>query len=162
MDYLRWYRETLGLAVENDTEVVDIRPGEAVVAVDTVREGRTQRRLAQVVVLASGFVGGGRWRVPDFISTSLPPDRYDHTNGPIDFARLRGRRVAVLGHAASAFDNAAVALQNGAASVDLCFRRERMPRINPHLFLETAGTMTHFGGAAGCPQMGSRALFPRR
>jgi hypothetical protein len=69
------------------TEVVDIRPGEGMVAVDTVREGRTQTRLAQVVVLASGFVGGGRWRVPDFISASLPPDRYDHTNGPIDFAR---------------------------------------------------------------------------
>jgi cation diffusion facilitator CzcD-associated flavoprotein CzcO len=159
MDYLRWYRETLGLGVENDTEVVDIRPADGVIAVDTVRHGAIKTRLAQVVVLASGFVGGGRWRVPEFVSASLPPDRYDHTNGPVDFAGLRGRRIAVLGHAASAFDNATVALENGAASVDLCFRRERIPRINPHRFLETAGTMTHFGALPDAVRWGVARYF---
>jgi cation diffusion facilitator CzcD-associated flavoprotein CzcO len=144
MEYLRWYRATLALAVENDTEVIDIRPASGVIAVDAVHDGRGRALLARTVVIASGYDGAGRWRVPQFVTSALPPDRYDHTNGPIDFDRLRGRRLAVLGHAASAFDNANWALDRGAASVDLCFRRERIPRVNPHRFLETAGTMTHF------------------
>jgi cation diffusion facilitator CzcD-associated flavoprotein CzcO len=144
MDYLRWYRETLGLSVENNTEAVNIRSMKGVVAVDLRRGPQEETRLARVVVIASGYDGAGRWQVPDFVAESLPPDRYNHTNGPIDFARLAGLRIAVLGHAASAFDNALVALQSGAASVDLCFRRECMPRINPHRYMETAGTMTHF------------------
>jgi FAD-dependent urate hydroxylase len=144
MEYLRWYRAVLGLAVENDTEVVDIRPANGIIAVDTRHHGRGITHLARTVVIATGYEGAGRWSVPDFVSSALPPERYHHTNGPVDFARLRGGRIAVLGHAASAFDNAHSALEHGAASVDLCFRRARLPRINPHRFLETAGTMTHY------------------
>jgi cation diffusion facilitator CzcD-associated flavoprotein CzcO len=144
MEYLRWYRATLALVVENDTEVVDIRPAKGVIAVDTRHRGRDATHLARTVVIASGYDGAGPWRVPDFISDALPADRYHHTNGPVDFHRLCGRRIAVLGHAASAFDNANIALEHGAAGVDLCFRREKLPRVNPHRFLETAGTMTHY------------------
>ncbi len=144
MDYLRWYRATLALPVENEVEVVDVRPEAGVVAVDILHQGRAETRLARTVVLATGYDGAGRWRVPDFVSESLPPERYHHTNGPIDFARLAGKRIGVLGHAASAFDNAGAALAAGAASVDLCFRRARLPRVNPHRHLETAGMMSHF------------------
>jgi cation diffusion facilitator CzcD-associated flavoprotein CzcO len=144
MEYLRWYRAVLALAVENDTEVVNIRPAHGVIAVDTRHHDRDITHLARTVVIATGYDGGGRWSVPEFVSSALPPECYSHTNGSIDFDRLRGRRLAVLGHAASAFDNANIALDHGAASVDLCFRRARIPRINPHRFLETAGTMTHF------------------
>lgn len=142
--YLRWYRATLDLPVENDTEVLGIFPAHGVIGVRTEGPGGVAVRLARTVVLATGYDGAGQWAVPDFISAALPPDRYDHTNGPVDFARLRGKRVAVLGHGASAFDNANAALEAGAERVDLCFRRDRLPRINPHRFLEAAGTMTHF------------------
>jgi cation diffusion facilitator CzcD-associated flavoprotein CzcO len=142
--YLRWYKATLDLPVENGVEVLDIAPERGVIGVRTIGPHGPETRLARTVVLATGFDGAGRWAVPDFVSAALPPDRYDHTNGPVDFSRLRGRRVAVLGHGASAFDNANTALAAGAARVDLCFRRARIPRINPHRFLETAGTMTHF------------------
>jgi cation diffusion facilitator CzcD-associated flavoprotein CzcO len=142
--YLRWYRAVLGLTVENDTEVVDLSPDGDAIRVRTHGPDGAAERLARCVVLATGYDGAGRWAVPEFIAASLPADRYDHTNGPVDFARLRGRRVAVLGHGASAFDNANAALAAGASRVDLCFRRTRLPRINPHRFLETAGTMTHF------------------
>ncbi|MGA7324487.1 MAG: NAD(P)/FAD-dependent oxidoreductase [Rhodomicrobium sp.] len=144
MDYLRWYRETMGIVIENETEVTDIRPEGDVIAVETRQAGKTAVRLAQAVVLATGYDGAGQWTVPEFVSRSLPESRYSHTNQAIDFEPLRGRRVAILGHAASAFDNANIALQHGAKSVDLCFRRKRLPRINPHRFLETAGTMMHF------------------
>ena len=146
-DYLRWYRATLALSVEGGTHVVDIREADAeesVLAVATEVNARPVLRFARTVVIATGFDGAGAWRVPSLISDHLPRDRYDHTNGPVDFERLRGWRVAVLGHGASAFDNANAALRAGAARVDLCFRRARLPRSNPHRHLETAGTMTHF------------------
>lgn len=144
MEYLRWYRATLDLAVENETEAVNIRPSAGVVAVDLRRHGREETRFARVVVIASGYDGAGHWRVPDFVAAALPAHYYDHTNGPVNFSRFAGRRIAILGHAASAFDNAIMTLRADAARVDLCFRRARMPRINPHRFLETAGTLTHF------------------
>ena len=50
-----------------------------------------------------------------------------HAAQPIDFASLRGKRVAVIGAGASAFDNAATALEAGAAEVHLFCRRARDP-----------------------------------
>src|SRR3546814_12621888 len=61
---------------------------------------------------------------------SLPADRRSHTSDTIDFPALAGRTVAVIGYGASAFDNAAEALEAGAASVVLLARRSEMPRVN--------------------------------
>jgi cation diffusion facilitator CzcD-associated flavoprotein CzcO len=144
MAYLRWYRETLNIAVANETEAVDIRAAQGVIAVETLKGERRELLFAQTVILATGYDGAGQWAVPEFVRSALPASRFDHTNGPIDFERLRGKKIAILGHAASAFDNANIALKNGAKHVDLCFRRQKLPRVNPHRFLETAGTMTHF------------------
>jgi cation diffusion facilitator CzcD-associated flavoprotein CzcO len=141
MAYLRWYRAVLDLPVENDVSVVDIRSGprDGVLAVETSRGVR----FARSVVLATGFEGGGAWRVPPVVA-ALPADRYDHACTPIAFERFRGKRIGILGHGASAFDAAVVALQAGAASVDLCFRRLALPVVNPHRHLETAGMMAHW------------------
>ena len=146
MAYLCWYRATLDLPVENDVTVSDIRPGPrpGLLEVATTRGNR----LARSVVLATGFEGGGEWHVPPVVAASLPPDRYQHACTPIDFGRLRGRRVGILGHGASAFDTAVVTLQAGASSVDLCFRRLALPVINPHRHLETAGMMAHWPALA--------------
>jgi cation diffusion facilitator CzcD-associated flavoprotein CzcO len=48
----------------------------------------------------------------------------------MDYARLAGLRVGVVGAGASAMDSAATALEAGAASVDLLVRRPDLPRIN--------------------------------
>ncbi|WP_375463913.1 FAD/NAD(P)-binding protein [uncultured Methylobacterium sp.] len=142
--YLAWYRAVWDLSVENGTRVEDIRPAGALLAV-TCRSGAGLRtRYARLVVLATGSDGAGGWRVPDVVADGLPASRYDHANGPIDLARLAGRRVGILGHGASAFDAGVAALEAGAASVDLCFRRARLPRVNPHRAIETAGMMTHY------------------
>ncbi|MBT9371201.1 NAD(P)/FAD-dependent oxidoreductase [Rhizobium sp. CSW-27] len=142
--YLDWYASIFGIRIENETKIIDIAPEGQLLALTLECRGRTERRLARAVVLATGFDGAGAWQVPSFIAEALPPHRYDHTNGPVNFDRLKGRRVGVLGHGASAFDNAIQALKAGAASVDLCFRRERLPRTNPHRALETPALMTHF------------------
>src|SRR5262249_26316070 len=48
----------------------------------------------------------------------------------IDFSAMRGKRVAILGANASAFDNSAVALESGAAAVSMFCRRAFLPQVN--------------------------------
>ena len=146
--YLGWYRRVLDLPVHNDTIVRAIVPesggdGELLRLTLDGPHG-TRSRLARKVVLATGIDGGGAWHVPDFIRAAVPPERCAHTSADIDFASLRGRRVGVLGAGASAFDNAATALEAGAASVTLCLRRRELPRINPYRWMENAGFLGHF------------------
>ncbi len=135
-DYLNWYRQVLELPVENNTNVTAIAPKGDLVEVVTA-DGRVFR--GRKVILATGIDGSGRWNVPDFVSKSLPRDRYAHSADDIDFAALKGKRVGVLGNGASAFDNAATALESGAARVDLCLRKPTFPRVNAHKWMEFAG-----------------------
>ena len=48
----------------------------------------------------------------------------------VDFGRFRGRRIAVLGANASAFDNAGTALEAGVATVTMFARRAFLPQVN--------------------------------
>src|SRR5262249_11468580 len=82
---------------------------------------------------------------PRPLLADLPAERYAHSADDIDFGRLAGKRVGVLGGGASAFDNAAAALEAGATRVDLCFRRANMPRVNPLVWMNFAGMLGHFG-----------------
>ena len=143
-DYLDWYAQVFEIRISNGVEVVDIAPDGDFIALTLLEKGKVSRKLARTVVLATGMDGAGGWHVPSFISDHLAPSRYNHTNGPVDFAALNGKRIGILGHGASAFDNAIKALEAGAASVDLCFRRSRLPRTNPHRALENPALMTHF------------------
>ena len=63
------------------------------------------------------------------IADSLP-DLAAHTNDDIDFDALRGKSIAILGGGASAWDNAATALERGAARVDMYVRRPYLPQVN--------------------------------
>ena len=84
---------------------------------------------ARRVVLATGREGQAAPRVPGPLAPFLG-DPVRHSADDIDFAALSGRRVAVVGLAATAFDNAAVALDAGAAEVVLIGRAPALPRLN--------------------------------
>ena len=144
MRYLRWYRGIADLTIRNEVEVVGIAPSGSVLAVSTKTASGSTAVFARRVVIATGHDGGGLWAVPDMVSEGLPPHVYTHSNVPIDFARLTGRRVGILGHGGSAFDAGLAALQAGAASVDLCFRRPRLPVVNPHRWLEWSAFLAHY------------------
>jgi cation diffusion facilitator CzcD-associated flavoprotein CzcO len=145
MDYLRWYRKVLGVPVCNDTSILSIgRAQDGVIPLEAETKGRAVRFYARRIVLATGYDGCGEWRIPAEIAAAVAPERVFHSNSPIDFGPLRGKRIGVLGHGASAFDNAARALSEGATSVDLCFRRPRLPLVNPHRFIEFVGFLKHF------------------
>lgn len=132
-DYLRWYRQVLGLDVRNLQRVVSVRPRSDGVAqldmADDANGGRAYTVLARHVVLATGRDGlGGPW-VPDW-AHQIPRDRWVHSGEVWDGERFRGQRVAVIGGGASAMDVAATALESGAARVDLLVRRADLPRVN--------------------------------
>jgi cation diffusion facilitator CzcD-associated flavoprotein CzcO len=143
--YLVWVRKTIGIDVSNDTEVTDIEPLDGLLVVHTKKGGEAQKLLARKVVLATGIEGSGRWVMPAGIAEALPKDRYAHTSDRIDFASLAGKEVAVIGAGASAFDNAATALESGAAAVELFVRRKQLPTVNPNRWMEFAGFLRHFG-----------------
>jgi cation diffusion facilitator CzcD-associated flavoprotein CzcO len=67
---------------------------------------------------------------PDVVDRGLKPDLAAHAIDDIDFSALRGQSVAILGGGASAWDNAATALERGAARVDMYVRRRYLPQVN--------------------------------
>jgi cation diffusion facilitator CzcD-associated flavoprotein CzcO len=144
--YLLWVRRTVGIHVTNGAEVTDIEPlDDGLLAVHATIGCVTQTLLTRKIVLATGIEGSGRWVVPSEIAEALPGERYAHTSEPIDFPVLAGKTIAVLGAGASAFDNAAVSLENGAAAVELFVRRKQLPTVNPNRWMEFTGFLRHFG-----------------
>jgi len=130
MDYLRWYRRVLALDVRNDHRVLLVQPrADGVVALEMETPDGRQTLLARRVVLATGRDGLGGAYVPPF-AHDLPRQRWAHSSDDMDYARLAGLRVGVIGAGASAMDSAATALEAGAASVDLLVRRTDLPRVN--------------------------------
>ena len=115
-DYLDWYRRVTGARVENEVEVAALEPGSDGVRVRLAGPGGAEKIHARRVVLATGREGQAAPRVPEPLAPFLG-DLVRHSADDIDFAALAGRRVAVVGLAATAFDNAAVALEAGAAEV---------------------------------------------
>ena len=102
-----WVRKIVGIDVSNETEVTDIEPlSDGLLAVHAQIGGASQRFFARQVVLATGIEGCGRWAVPATIAEALPEKYYAHTADQIDFRKLAGKAVAVVGAGASAFDNA--------------------------------------------------------
>lgn len=145
MAYLKWYRDVLDLPVRNETKVNRIVPvGGGEHELHLLTPSGPQTIKARKVVLATGIQGGGEWHTPDFVKEALPKSRYAHTSEDIDYEALKGRRVAILGGGASAFDNAQHALNRGVAKACVFMRREKMPRINPIRFMEKTGVVPRF------------------
>ena len=129
MDYLNWYRKATGARVENAVEVTALAPGAEGVRLRLLGPDGGERFHARRVVLATGREGQAAPRVPVPLAPFLGA-LVHHSSEHIDFAALAGRRVAVIGLAATAFDNAAEALEAGAAHVIVIGRAPALPRLN--------------------------------
>ena len=128
-EYLAWYRRFLGIAVRYRTRLVRIEPTDGYFRLHLEVDGTAKAETARKVILANGVAGNGGAYIPPALSEALPARLYAHTADRIDFARLRGKKVAVVGGAASAFDAAGVALESGALSVDLFARRAALASL---------------------------------
>lgn len=144
IEYLRWFRRMTSTPVANNTTATSVEPGAELVSLEVRDAGGARRMWARHVVLCTGWEGGGSWYIPEHIAAAVPPEAVVQANLPYDVSRLRGLRVGVLGNGASAFDAAAAALDAGACSVDLCFRRAALPQVNPHRCVEYRGFLDHY------------------
>ena len=75
--------------------------------------------------MATGQEATGDWTIPEPLR-HLSAAVLARASDPIDFEALRGKKVVVIGAGATAFDNAATALEAGAAEVHLFCRRSEI------------------------------------
>ncbi|MGH3637431.1 MAG: FAD-dependent oxidoreductase [Mycobacterium sp.] len=128
-DYLSWFRRQVGVEVRHGIQVTDVEPAGAGLRLTLEQAGHRWNEDARKVVLAGGVAGTGGPHVPAVLA-GLPRSLWAHTADAIDFGLLRGKSVAVLGAAASAFDAAATALEAGAADVHVYTRRPEVVVAN--------------------------------
>jgi cation diffusion facilitator CzcD-associated flavoprotein CzcO len=142
-DYLLWVRDTTAVPVRNDTALVDLAPaGELLAATVETTDGARTVVHARKVLLATGQDGMGLWWMPPEIE-SLPRELRAHCADDIDFARLAGKVVAIVGVGASALDNAATALEQGAAEAIVLCRRAQVQVVQPYRWLTFRGFLDH-------------------
>ena len=142
--YLLWVRKVSGVAVANETVLTALVPEGTLLRAELLERGRPRTVYTRKVILATGQDSMGRWGMPASVA-ALPAERRAATADPIDFETLRGKTVAVIGAGASAFDNAAMALEAGAARVMLLCRRFAPQVIQPYRWLTFRGFLRHFG-----------------
>ena len=140
-DYLLGARHR-GLPVDNGVSLVSVDDAGGLLRARLQSARGTETVWARKLVLALGREGSGAPRWPAFPSLRrddpLAAGRVFHSADAIDFAALAGQRVGVLGAGASAFDNAACALEAG-ARVDLFARRPFLPQVNKSKWTAFAG-----------------------
>jgi glycine/D-amino acid oxidase-like deaminating enzyme len=132
MRYLRRYRSIADLTIHNEVGLSASLPrarsgGEY----EEGRLGPDPAVLARRVVIATGHDGGGLWAVPDMVSKGCcahvyAPIQTCQSTCEIDRTAHRHSRSRRL-----AFDADSRRCKPGAASVDLCFRRPRLPVDQP-------------------------------
>jgi FAD-dependent urate hydroxylase len=121
-DYLSWYRRTLAIPVRYGTRLQRIEPIAGGFRLHLDIGGERRIETTRKVILANGVAGNGGAHVIAPLS-ALPASHHAHSAEAIDFSRLAGKTVAVVGSAASAFDAGATALEAGAGAVHLFARR---------------------------------------
>lgn len=129
MDYLNWYREVLMLPVQNEHRLTTIRPFGDYIQLLFDYRGQTISVIARKVVLATGRKGFGSAEQPKFME-GVPTTLFAYTSDSIDPQLFHGKKIGIVGAGASAFDAAAMALENGATSVEMIVRRGTVPNLN--------------------------------
>jgi cation diffusion facilitator CzcD-associated flavoprotein CzcO len=127
-EYLSWYRHFLKISVRYRTRLLRIEPTNGCFRLHLEIDGQPTVETTRKIVLATGFIGNGGPYIPPVLA-NLPSQVMSHTQDNIDFTALRGKAVAVVGAAASAFDAAGVALENGASAVHLFARRSQIASV---------------------------------
>ena len=144
VEYLVWFKRAVGLKIRNGCELLEIAPAsDGLLAATVSHEGATNILYARKIVLATGQEAMGNWSIPEPLR-HLPAKLVARASDPIDFDDLAGRTVAVIGAGATAFDNAATALEAGASEVHLLCRRAKIQVIQPYRWLTFRGFLRHF------------------
>jgi len=144
MDYLAWFRERAGIRVRNETRLMAIEPEGEELSLEVMGPGGESRIRCRKVVLATGIEGAGGLHVPRIVSQNVPRAQWTHSGEMFDVAGLAGKRVGVIGAAASSFDWAVAALEAGAEEVTLLARSAEMPKTEILDWSNFPGFLNHF------------------
>lgn len=132
-DYIDWYGKAVNVAVQHEHRLVDIAPSDQGLGLSFETPQGVVSISARRLVLATGMDGMGGPYVPPAVAANIPPSLRHHTAERIDFSRLAGKRVGVVGAAASAFDAASTALEHGAAELHQFVRAPQLPEASQPL-----------------------------
>ena len=118
LEYARWFQKQKEIApVDVRVRRLDRQNGVFVAELD---DGQTMR--ADNVVLALGFEYFQH--IPEDLARMLPPGRFSHTCDAVDLTEFAGQRVMIVGGRQSAFEWAALLLEEGATDVYLSHRHD--------------------------------------
>ncbi|MET7280810.1 SidA/IucD/PvdA family monooxygenase [Kribbella sp. NPDC005582] len=128
--YVAWFGCTVDVPVRHHTRLVGVSPASDHLVLRLAvsgSDGHVAERVetTRKLVLATGVEGTGGPALPPYFR-ALPAYLAAHTGDRIDFTRLAGRTVAVLGAGSSALDAAAMALDAGAHEVHVFTRRSEL------------------------------------
>lgn len=118
LDYAGWFQERKAIASEQRT-VTGLNRGPAGLVARFADGGALDCRN---VVLAIGFAPFAH--TPPDLAAHFPADRHEHTCSLVDFRRLRGRRVLIIGGRQSAFEWTALIREAGADAVHVAYRHD--------------------------------------
>jgi FAD-dependent urate hydroxylase len=154
-NYLLWVRTQVGVKVENGVELLKVEPApdrdSTLLVVKLASAGGEESLLVRKLVLAMGREGSGAPRLPHYPSLTVAVQGVPcasgmpiyHSMDAIDFSALKAKRIGVMGVGASAFDNAACALEAGAEVTMFC-RRPHLPQVNKSKWTAFAGFFKGF------------------
>ncbi|MGV0908935.1 NAD(P)-binding domain-containing protein [Martelella sp. FOR1707] len=125
MDYMNWFSRVTEADIVNDCDVSGIEPEGQLLRLTTTQGAVLARR----VVIATGLDAMGAPRLPA-VARHIPKGKVYHSADVFDTKTLKDKRVIVVGAGASAMDNAATALEEGCARLDLLVRRPAIPVID--------------------------------
>ncbi len=118
LEYARWFQQRKKIApVDVRVQRLDREHGSFAVALD---DGQTIR--ANNVVLALGFEYFQH--IPSDLAAMLPAGRFSHTCTAVDLTQFAGQRVMIVGGRQSAFEWAALLLEEGATEIYLTHRHD--------------------------------------
>ena len=160
-DYVDWFRAAAAIEVRNRVSLERVEPQEGALRLHFVSPGRRFTETTRKLVLATGIAGSGGPFVPDLVRRGLPQHLYAHTHA-FDPAALKGRTVAVLGAAASAFDAAGALLEAGARAVHLFSRGEDLARGSAMKPFSFFGAWEHFHALPDADRWAVMRHFRRR
>ena len=130
-EYLEWYRRVTDVRIENGKTLIGLSPSENSIQAEIAdtKTGTSEMISVRRVVLATGRDALATPRIPDQFANYIGKQAFHTSDAPTP-EQFEGKRVIVIGLAASAFDYAAEALEAGAEQVTLLGRATKIPRIN--------------------------------
>ncbi len=143
-DYLVWFNKEADIKIRYETRLISLQQHGNGFKLTLESKGKRSTETARKVVLANGLTGTGVPNIPESIVENIPAELYCHTSDGLNEEKFRGKVVAVVGAAASAFDAAAVALEAGAARVHMVCRRDALTARVMNKHRSYPGAVDHF------------------